>query len=199
MMAGSNMKGFVLAVGLFLLSWLTPLLQKAFYARAITLLLSCAGLCIVVPPHVWEVLMSCWWALPLMSSPGEPWAFADGLLAHSGGPMPQSQCRWGAGASQAQGSLPSLSSPPALHSKMDSRLVHLVLVSALCGPLLPIFIHKVLLAHSHPITDVVSVTALAQRWWRRGGAGRSAVWQANTEVFTVWPFPDQVCWPQSHL
>ena len=60
MMAGSNMKGFVLAVGLFLLSWLTPLLQKAFYARAITLLLSCAGLCIVVPPHVWEVLMSCW-------------------------------------------------------------------------------------------------------------------------------------------
>lgn len=93
-----------------------------------------------------------------ISAAGRPWVFADGLLAHTGGPMPQSQCRrtWGAGASQAQGNLPSLSSPPMLHSELDSHLLPLVLGSAHCGPLLTVCIHKVLLAYSHPVIDLVS-------------------------------------------
>ena len=119
-------------------------------------------------PRAWEAIMSSSSGeLLLRASPGP---LQSGFWCTPGSPMPHSQWRWrgqGAGASQASGSLPSLfSSPLALHSKVDSHVAHLMQGLAHCGPLLPVFIHKVLLEHSHPGTYVLSVTTFAQQWWQ---------------------------------
>lgn len=149
----------------FLLSLPTPLLQKTFYSRLIKLIAFMCWLDVLLSPpcmggdHEQFVRRA--------AAAGKPWAFAEPLLVHTWEPhatQPVEMEGAGSRGFSSLGSLPSLfSSPLAVHSKVDSHVAHLMQGLAHCGPLLPVFIRKVLLEHSHPGTFVLSVSAFAQQ------------------------------------